>query len=357
MSRNLRVPVLAHAQPKPGPKCVRQIAVHFDHLSSAAAPSTSQIVYSPLAQSRRSLPTPTPVEPTAQSDSLKILVIGDRLATDLILSHRLSQLSLPLAASESRSLFARLLRRQRSSEQAQSHSAKRRRIEAVGILTTGLHEKEGLGTTFLRGIEKLALRRLRKKRAKLGIDWNSSQQWEQCLKGHEADSVSPRIQELPTEAAPNPSSIAPDDTRQRPRRFAPNLLAIASSVTALPHTLPHFFRRLPHSILSSLRALPISLLQLVRSSLRRSFDYSLEKLPVVASKLHRPMDRLVKIYTRPEELASSTPVVPRRTSTAMDDTQTGGRVGAMVERGIDRVEAIFDQARETALRKARAKST
>ncbi|GAA5901582.1 phosphatidylglycerophosphatase [Sporobolomyces salmoneus] len=362
VSRNLRVPVLAHQQPKPGPKCVEQIARHFDQLSSATATTSSQIVYSSLAQSRRSLPSTTAVSPGQhQSESLKILVIGDRLATDLILSHRLSQLSLPLPQKPS-SILSRLLRRQSTTEPSPS---KRRRIETVGILTTGLHEKEGFGTTFLRGIEKLALRRLEKKRKRLGLDWEtpSAEKWEECLKGHQPTlSLSPaaRIEEPPSTATTKstPNSSAPEFSQrqsQRTRRsFAPKFIASISTLSTLPHTLPHLFRRLPHSILSSLKSLPSTTYSLLRRTISSTFDHFLEKLPFIAEKLYKPMNKLVGVYTRPQELAGAGVGMERQVVQRKTD---GGLGGGRVDKVIDRVEEIVRQARETVAKRERAKST
>lgn len=70
-------------------------------------------------------------------------MIGDRLTTDVLLSHRLS--SLP-------------------------HHP----ISTISILTTKLHAKESLGTTFMRSIERLILRYLRK-------DPRTEGPWDECV--------------------------------------------------------------------------------------------------------------------------------------------------------------------------------
>lgn len=351
MSRNLRVPVLSHAQPKPGRKCVSQIALHFDQLSSPS-PSTSQIVYSPLAQSRRSRLTPVSPNRTSSDDALKILVIGDRLATDLILSTRLSKLSLPLPTTPT-SLFSRRTIFSPSGSST-DQVPKRRRIETVGILTTGLHAKEGFGTMFLRGLEKIALRRLEKKRRRLRVGWEG-EKWEECLKGYEAAEAviesAPRITELPETASTPGTAVATDSStslsepQSQRRTISTKLMSSLSTLLALPSTLPHFFRRLPSSLLNSLKALPSKTYTSISRSLRKTLDYSLEKLPFIASKLHKPMDRLVKIYqAKPEQVGMrSTRETTRRLGM--------GEGEGVVDRVLDRVEGVVREARERVVKR------
>ncbi|TNY17282.1 mitochondrial PGP phosphatase-domain-containing protein, partial [Rhodotorula diobovata] len=116
LSRNLAVPVLVHEGPKPAHKCVEQVVysplarARASHLAAAAAGAST----STITATKAGPPTPT-----------RLLVIGDRLATDMILAHRLSALSFPLSA--------------------------------VPVLTTHLWAREGWGTTLLRWVERGAL--------------------------------------------------------------------------------------------------------------------------------------------------------------------------------------------------------
>lgn len=85
---------------------------------------------------------------------VRVLVIGDRLTTDVVLADRLAQLSHPTSPSKY--------------------------LTAVPILTTSLHAREDVGTTFMRAIESLALR-FRKP--------TFSHDWDSCL--HPSPIVKP----------------------------------------------------------------------------------------------------------------------------------------------------------------------
>ncbi|SCZ98414.1 BZ3500_MvSof-1268-A1-R1_Chr3-2g06354 [Microbotryum saponariae] len=146
VSRNLLVPVLVHPTPKPGKKCAHQVAHYFtqlqqspsSHIPHTPGPTTtSPIVWSrqgrvlaeAYAQRRHFDSTPTAVDPSQGQGSL-ILVIGDRVTTDMILARRIANVK----------------------------TAQGRRIETISILTTELHEREGLGTMLMRTAENLLVR-------------------------------------------------------------------------------------------------------------------------------------------------------------------------------------------------------
>ncbi|KWU42923.1 hypothetical protein RHOSPDRAFT_12283, partial [Rhodotorula sp. JG-1b] len=128
VSRNLGVPVLVHSNPKPAYACAKQIAAHF----LLAPNSTDRSVADDVSGSDGALSSTPP--PPPPSSVFRVLVIGDRLTTDMILARRLSSLSLPFSTRRS-----------------------------VGILTTRLWGREGAGTTLMRTVEKMAVRAFEKR--------------------------------------------------------------------------------------------------------------------------------------------------------------------------------------------------
>ncbi|GAA5930078.1 phosphatidylglycerophosphatase [Sporobolomyces koalae] len=351
VSRNLKVPVLVHAQPKPSHRCVTQIANHFDRLSTptsnAPAPTpAAEIVWSPLARSARTRRPRPNFLPCNEHDLVRILVIGDRLATDMILSHRLAKVTIPLPLSFPKaSLWVRLFRRPKVS----GNDRAPRRIETVGILTTDLHAKEGLGTRFLRMTETLALQRLNKQRTRLGLEWHG-EPWERCLKGYTAAAATPRLKPA-SEIVTKPDSQvavirnASNGSTATSSRSSTFLLSSLSSLSALPHTVPHFFRRLPTSTLQALKRAPVALYGSLVRGASSAFDHLIEFLPTVASRLHAPLERFTTIYTRPQELTG----IRRPVDQAREvDGKTGQ---ATLERAIDRVERVVIQARDRVARK------
>ncbi|KAK4051583.1 hypothetical protein OIV83_002723 [Microbotryomycetes sp. JL201] len=126
VSRNLRVPVLVHKTPKPGKACATAVINHFSP-SSARGYKPSQVVWSARARAgtgspHENLPRPTP-EPNP-----RLLVVGDRVTTDMVLAHRIASL------------------RKDDSQ-----------IRTVSVLTTKLLAREGLGTMLMRWLEKAAV--------------------------------------------------------------------------------------------------------------------------------------------------------------------------------------------------------
>ncbi|SCV74652.1 BQ2448_7681 [Microbotryum intermedium] len=143
VSRNLLVPVLVHPTPKPGTKCAKQVADYFaqlqqsqsSHIAQPSRPTTSypivwskqgRVLASAFAQRRHFESRPPALNPPRGS---LILVIGDRVTTDMILARRIA-----------------------GTNTAQG------RIETISILTTNLHEREGLGTVLMRTVENLVVR-------------------------------------------------------------------------------------------------------------------------------------------------------------------------------------------------------
>lgn len=144
VSRNLSVPVLVHADPKPGRDCALGIKHYF--LPPPPSPPTLLRRLLPQRPSPSStiwparLRTPLPPTPVPRPH---LLVIGDRLTTDVLLSHRLA--SLPSSP-----------------------------LSTTSILTTHLHASESLGTAFLRSLERWALHLLRRRR-------NTEGPWDSCI--------------------------------------------------------------------------------------------------------------------------------------------------------------------------------
>ncbi|GAA5820120.1 hypothetical protein JCM11491_007248 [Sporobolomyces phaffii] len=277
VSRNLRVPVLAHKQPKPGWQCAAQIARHF-----TSASVSSQVVYSPLAQLVDRVARRPPRQRRDTSRPVRLLVIGDRLATDMILAHRLAHL--------------------RSSE-----------IETVGVLTTGLHARERLGTRVLRMCENAARRRLVVARAQAQAQVQAGEggpRWDECV----IDSSS-------SSSLPSP----PTSPRQRRRRrtttttggFGAKVISGVSTLSTVAHSVPHWVRRVPRRVVAAVSSAP-----------GRAFTWGLERVPAVAAALHKPLERWTRVYYAP---------TARRG--AKDDEFV------VVDRILDRVEDVVARAR------------
>lgn len=228
VSRNLLVPVLVHPQPKPGHKCVKAVATHFLPPSTSLPPRTA-VVWSSRgrALADRGLP-PTRV------DSPRILVIGDRVTTDMIMAHRINKLVLQGS-----------------------------RVETISVLTTTLHAREGLGTTFLRSMEKLAVWGLEKRRSRnKEIAVEGAQDWSDCLHSTSAAVAAPVEVAEPTPTPSTPSLPFISFSRQPPfisfpafslPRFLASLHAPLTRITSLWTTPPP-----PALETSSSKALPSS---------------------------------------------------------------------------------------------------
>ncbi|GAA6001386.1 hypothetical protein JCM5350_003968 [Sporobolomyces pararoseus] len=380
VSRNLKVPVLCHSQPKPGFKCVEQIVTHFNQLSSSSSSSSpnvsSQIVYSPLAARSNTTTTRTLTIGQEGGDTIKLLVIGDRLATDLILSTRLSQSSLPPLPSSSTSttsILSRLIpfRSQRHQTMVPPNK-RRRRIETVGILTTGLHEREGLGTTLLRGLEKLLLKRLeRKKRRKNSIIYDDEREggrekWEECLKNYQPPPLTTLTQSsssssLPPTTPTTTTATLNSSTRtlttsssSRHHSITPRFLSFTSTFLSLPKTIPHF---LLHQLPRTLTTIPSRTFSFLKKSIDRSGHYVLETLfsPRLIEILYKPLRKFTQVYKRPQELVYGGGgggfERSRSEKTIRDTAAASGEGGGKIDKIIDKIEEIVKQARETVKRK------
>ncbi|BGP11472.1 hypothetical protein JCM10049v2_007379 [Rhodotorula toruloides] len=359
VSRNLRVPVLVHRSPKPGRPCVRQIAAHFllprssttDLTSLASSSSTQarphspslagQTIFSPLA---RSLLPPsrstslTPARTTSNpSAPLRILVIGDRLSTDMIFSSRLSSLRLPFSLPTQPSLpLWRRLRAPKISIGAQGQ-----RVECVGVLTTRLWGREGAGTALMRLVERLVVRVLGVRRAGEG-----GLRWEEYVKGYEEAAVrrGTRIEEV-VEPAPAPSNSTATATAtpaaKRPRLHLS--LPSLSTLRSLPSTLSHTLSTLPTRLSSLTHTLPASISHLT-SRLFAHLGALLEAhVPRLLARLHAPMSRVVRIYTDPSSLAPSPSPSPYSSSPTAPQTILD-RAERRLDSWLDSAESKWDEA-------------
>lgn len=110
VSSNLGIPVLCHAAKKPSSQCARQVVEHFLSLALRRADSS-------------------------RTPPLHILVIGDRITTDMVFAQRMAQCLTKMESDE-------------------------RHARCTSILTKQLWGREGLGTRCLRVIESSVLRQL-----------------------------------------------------------------------------------------------------------------------------------------------------------------------------------------------------
>ncbi|BGP35453.1 hypothetical protein JCM10296v2_007291 [Rhodotorula toruloides] len=322
VSRNLRVPVLVHRSPKPGRPCVRQIAAHFllprsstTDLSSLASSSSTpvrphspslagQTIFSPLARSllppSRSTSLTSARTTSNPSAPPRILVIGDRLSTDMILSSRLSSLRLPFSLPTQPSLpLWRRLRTPKISIGAQGQ-----RVECVGVLTTRLWGREGAGTALMRLVERLVVRVMGVRRAEGGV------RWEEYVRGQEEEHVrtEPRIEEV---VESSPAATAPTPAAKRPRLSLPSLPSL-STIRALPSNLSHTLSSLPSRLSSLTHSLPRHVSSLTSRLFTRLAALLEAHIPRLLARLHAPMSRVVRIYTDPASLAPSpSPPTPK----------------------------------------------
>lgn len=408
LSRNLAVPVLVHEGPKPAHKCVEQVAAHFlssrealvargdEGPTEARATTVGQVVYSPLARARAShlaaaaagastsTITATKAGPPTPT---RLLVIGDRLATDMILAHRLSALSFPLSVPSSspspstRRFLPFLLPYRRASRRALGTAGTR--IEAVPVLTTHLWAREGWGTTLLRWVERGALWGLdgRKKRATASgaRDGGEEEQWERFVVGRTAPGGAeaaaavenspsvPRAGAVMSRSTPSSSSsAAPTSPSPRPKPSLPSLppLPSLSSLSTLPtrlstslSTLPTRLSALPTRLLSLLSALPTRLLSLLSRLTHHTLQHLESRLPALLARLARPdgaLARAVCAYRTPGKLAplptgAMRPLGRRlRVGSAPREGEGQGRVDEWLDGVERRVEGVWGEARQRA---------
>lgn len=134
MSRHLGVPVLLHAIKKPG--CGQAVLTYF------SAPSSLHPDRKGKGREYPSAPVVDASSPSSsQSSTLdetrhqKILVIGDRVMTDVLLANRINRLTSPTSNESSGG------------------------VQAIPILTTTVWQMEGLGSRIMRAVEGFVLKR------------------------------------------------------------------------------------------------------------------------------------------------------------------------------------------------------
>ncbi|GEM11058.1 hypothetical protein Rt10032_c13g5075 [Rhodotorula toruloides] len=351
VSRNLRVPVLVHRFPKPGQSCARQIAAHFllprssstalsSPASASSAPQTrphspslaGQTIFSPLARSF--LPSTrfsSPARITSNSSApLRLLVIGDRLSTDMILSSRLSALRLPFSLpSNSSTPFWRRLRGGKVEVGSQGG-----KVECVGVLTTKLWGRDGAGTALMRLVERVVVRFMGTRSTADG-----EVRWEEYVKDHQAGS---QRAEARAEQVVEPS--LPSTSPSTPRQSGLSLsLPSLSTLRALPFSLTHSLQTLPSHLSSLVHSLPLQISSLTSRLLTRLFSALETHLPRLLARLHAPMSRVVRIYTDPTSLA---PAPSPSTASSVQERGKGlvERAERRLDRWIDAAETTWDEA-------------
>ncbi|GAA5993234.1 hypothetical protein JCM10908_004523 [Rhodotorula pacifica] len=393
VSRNLQVPVLVHRKPKPAYDCAKQIAAHFLASSSSSSPSpssssstrqASQVVYSPLAKARHSLkrraiqspdgatatssrPSQLGAADSATNAALRVLVIGDRLATDMILSHRLASLSLPLSVpppSASSSALSRLWPFTAKSNPAQQLGHRGQKIETISVLTTTLWGREGAGTWAMRGVERGAVWALEKRQRQRRVrDWDREEvvvDWRRYTIGMEqkAPLRTTRLVEEErrneTAATAGRISSAPLDVASTRRRGTlPSLPSIDFSALSLtvsnlssslsPSRLSHFITStLPTRFSSFMHSFPERVHDLA-TRIGRGIVGGAERYgPRVVKGLEVGLRRLVDVYqlqptTRRKALEHSS------SSTVVSTTTTSARI----DKALDSLEQRWAEAGRT----------
>lgn len=339
------MPVLVHPHPKPANACAHQIAAHFLPPPHVAAPSTSQIVFSPLARARakarreqplRLRQSDAPAARTLHPQPLRVLVVGDRLATDMILASRLSRLRLPLSLS----LPAPTEKGSRRRGPKVQIGVEGQRIEAVGVLTTQLWAREGFGTTAMRAVERAVVRRFQrqKRREGEGVDWT---RYTAGIEQPKASVVAPAPRPEPASRLvptttgepapqPRPRSSVPLTSRLR----LPDPSTLLSSLRSLPTTLParltSLLHSLPQLVHDTTTALFLRLLRAVE-----------QRLPRWVERGERGMSRAVRVW-RP-----SPPEEEETKLREVREAQRVGTAGGTVERWAEAVESRWDEAGRT----------
>ncbi|KAK9893756.1 hypothetical protein P389DRAFT_108095 [Cystobasidium minutum MCA 4210] len=162
VSRHLGVPVLLHSTKKPG--CAKTVQEYFQYRQNPQETGSGgrgratldQVAFDVAAASLFSSETPYSTatsSPQSAGNSgatrQKIMVIGDRVMTDVVLANRINK--------------------KRWRQPATS-------FEAIPVLTTRLWQTEGLGTRFMRAMETFAMRRAssyyRAKNVDAKVEWN-----------------------------------------------------------------------------------------------------------------------------------------------------------------------------------------
>lgn len=161
------MPVLVHSTKKPG--CAKAVRNYFservtpgqsDRKGKAKAVTLDQIALDVAAASAFSAETPS--APSTSSAAFTttppavspiILVIGDRVMTDVVLANRINKKHLRQSTSPV--------------------------LQALPVLTTSLWQKEGLGTRLMRVLETFAMRRASAYYRRKGSA--SAEDWRDCV--------------------------------------------------------------------------------------------------------------------------------------------------------------------------------
>lgn len=165
VSRHLGVPVLLHAVKKPG--CDAAVTAHFASIfaqhgnngSHRLAHPPGPVVDVAAKWSKDTKEVVTVAE--AAFSAPKILVIGDRVMTDIVLANRIN---------------------------VQKHSSAVPSFEAIPTLTVTLWQKEGLGTRFMRSLENFAVKRVMRF-FQTRRNFDALEEWQNCLVQQPTDVV------------------------------------------------------------------------------------------------------------------------------------------------------------------------
>jgi len=194
VSRQLGVPVLLHAVKKPG--CSKAVIQYFEYkkslMHSEGKGKGREVDYTPVpvvdilppaSGSQHAPPTHTSpfetISSSAINSGIKVLVIGDRVMTDIVLANRINR---------------------RTSATSKGHKA----VQAIPVLTTTIWEMERPGSQFMRALESFVMTqvvRFQKRRQKL----EDLDDWTDCL-----HPIEPMAKPIPaTETVPAHHNIPP----------------------------------------------------------------------------------------------------------------------------------------------------
>lgn len=387
-----------HPNPKPAYACAKQIATHFLLApNSIDRVGADDVVYSPLARARARVlrnerraidPAETTTTTTgsrlksrlvdagdaaaatasgpdgavmsspSSSSVFRVLVIGDRLTTDMILAHRLSSLSLPFStrrlpapspttsgppaswlsrfrlwpSSSTRRLFPATV----------SIGQDGQTIESVGILTTRLWGREGAGTTLMRAAEKMAVRAFEKREARarrrvavtIGDEEKSARpDWREFTTGLLRVESPPQGDLLANKpgvsvAASTSTAAPPSATRSRPLRQRLPSLDLAA-IRSFPSRIPALASSFVHSI-------PDRVHNLTTATFRALVRALENHGPRLIARSERGLQKLVDVYhpAQPQEIRERRLVVSPSAPVS-------------IERALDRVEQRWQEAGQT----------
>lgn len=149
VSRSLEVPVLIHGSKKPSPRCAMDVARYFSPRQKDASYPPVPVVFSPRHRSAEARWDSGRTK-ERETGRVKVLVVGDRLTTDIILASRLTKILSPPP-----SLLSRLLK---SKGKAKQSEGEENEVTVVSVLTDRIWARERLGTRTMRWMEERMLR-------------------------------------------------------------------------------------------------------------------------------------------------------------------------------------------------------